>query len=619
MHHIDWTSAFSRLPSIFRFPDALPDPAAHHSHDRLFPTFAAAPAAEPDSAAFVETASMQSSQDSAYVSHPAEPNALDASIWESSSAFSAAPPRSLAWEHLPSSVHITDTAFSSPLVTDVPFSINDAAYRSAFQPSDRYVWADPGIVVTDRFVAKCVLKAAVGIPSAIFDLDRTDWRVAVRQDHLSRLRLASLSPSALHSILRDVACLATNHVRIRRVAHLLLDDPEHFGLTGAALASGLTQTMDRFHAYIVHLEDKLERDSLHLLEIGNAFNQPRLVLSALASLFNADSAQPFAHRSIPASLSLLSLLYDAVLRIDYLDDVQLDESGMGGIRHVLLLLLRLASAPFLAWMDAWIGLVGAHASGIDPAALYDPYGEFVGALKGPSQVDGEASSAEQRPALPAFVPSDMAKALFDAGSSLRLISDPENLKQGHFSGVPGSPLASGLHLHSRMSFRMAEIRQIHAAATAYEDAQLAIWDKESAAKVRAERRRAQDRLRQLAENVEKVRGTHLLQMHAQPCTRLTRLLSLWWKTPRRHGRWTRKRKQSAKRQFCSSRSVVGISKHPLMRFSHSVALRRRRSWSGSVCWKRQHCSASCRSRPCARISRHKRPRHLFAISRDACD
>lgn len=117
--------------------------------------------------------------------------------------------------------------------------------------------------------------------------------------------------------------------------------------------------------------------------------------------------------------SLLTHLYAFLV-------AQLDTSVETSVRTLLCsYLMSQSSGPFLSLLHAWLGLATSPADEDDDATS-QPWADLgVTRTALPSSAEGEARWAYDFASrkMPAFIPKDLRKTLFQAGRSLRLLRE----------------------------------------------------------------------------------------------------------------------------------------------------------------------------------------------------
>ncbi|KAH6586481.1 hypothetical protein BASA50_000436 [Batrachochytrium salamandrivorans] len=305
------------------------------------------------------------------------------------------------------------------------------------------------IPLSQEFVIKCMLKAAIGVSSPVFLVDPIECIMTVRLYPNIDVFLTTLSAGSLKSILCEMAEFGSLYLRLQWIIVSLKSDTKRFGLTGTALSVGLTALLKDVQSNVDGLQGSELDRTLHIIDVVTSLSRLRNLLSLVISVFNCNIHRPIGDCILPTGLEILTLLYDTAVKIDMgcvmdqaMGTLSNPMDSHHDLRDTLLSLFQQSSLPFLSWADCWLGLsrcpltsesqntfdfsagIGKLKSG--GLAAHDPFDEFFIAFDEKLPISEDQGGLKfkichgaRRP--PSFVPSEVVQNFLEAGVALRII------------------------------------------------------------------------------------------------------------------------------------------------------------------------------------------------------
>ena len=356
-----------------------------------------------------------------------------------------------------------------------------------------------------------LLKTAVGIRTDLFAFDPVNERFSLDR----RFAAQALTPTLTMRIMDMFGRCGTHYFRIQSLASKMRRDEAKYGLVASACASGLLSLTQSMHSAIL---DIIEGSAaLHIVDSLQRVSKFASALSSVASLFGLQADRSFDEHNVPFGLKLMSVLFNRLLHFEQASINPSSSSHCSYLRSVYADLFQQASIPLQVWVDAWIGLKNSLLKMDDKTAIYrleihDPYQEFFISVD-PSIANTFVLHINDdcgRRHLPCFITSDLAKEIFNAGQSLRLLRDTES-KHPFIQYLCTNDC---VQLGSNLTFSFSNISAIKRLTSDYQSSQLTFWA------THYRMRRIEDEL--ASKNSEEVRSAKLERLRLQDQETLNR-------------------------------------------------------------------------------------------------
>ena len=299
------------------------------------------------------------------------------------------------------------------------------------------------VVKTPIFLS-CLVQLGLGQSSALFRWNANEQKF---QCVLGQIRIHGCSDEASDGLCRRFLQCGTHTRFLQDSVEETYSSPRSTPVQ-IALAETISMALSALQA-----RTSASRPSIRsLLQLRALFRQPCMIVDCFSALCEAA-------RTSEGDEQLLSTIYGLVQQLEY---------GQGWLRDILLEVLSRVSRPWLDSVALWIGLRD------DGLPIYDKQTQartFV-SVEQKTWVDerGIEKNAPEytldQDRVPAFLPKEEAKVIFETGRSIRLLKTHHPLHPLARPGISASTSTEGSSLDWKYSWEQLE--QIKTKAQAYE-------------------------------------------------------------------------------------------------------------------------------------------------------
>ncbi|CAG8514908.1 2220_t:CDS:2 [Funneliformis caledonium] len=356
-------------------------------------------------------------------------------VWEKAMDFDKKSGQMFSWESTETSKLKQNP--TSPYLTESDISVFESVYHSHFYHSYGYT----NFSIPHEVLIQDVLNLIIGTPSQTFTYDKSSRRFISK---FSTLRMSGCSSKSMNKMLRRFLNLGSHIKRLETVSEGCMMNARLNGLTGVAFGRSLFSFIAFVRTSIVEMAETITaQDQMKIVRLYHIIDDASLVIERIAAFCRCDvdnsrileltesQKEQIENEGfyVPFGSNILSELYTTAESID--------AARTPLLKSILLAFLEQSSYPFFHMLSSWLGVCSSSPYVSLPLELQkgdflDPYEEFFivnfevdsNHVKndGDGFWQGGIHISEDHP-LPAFIDSELARDVLEAGKSLRLLRD----------------------------------------------------------------------------------------------------------------------------------------------------------------------------------------------------